>query len=235
MSYPDNQGTKRSAIVVAIIGALGVIVAAVITAVIGLANHSSGVSDNSAAAPRTSPAANQQAGSPKLSQPSASAPATGQTAPSVAASPPVSALPIQVPVLKPTDDPGFSPVWHGTFTVMAGGVHITTSGVLPATPQDWDMAYQYQPGDASSGWQSNVNNSDSGATFAFDGTGAPDPAWCQRAYAGGDLPMTTVANVGDRDCYADDNGIVGYLQVTSVGSDGPTVVAWFWKGPPPSA
>jgi hypothetical protein len=95
------------------------------------------------------------------------------------------------------------------------------------------MAYQYQPGDASSGWESNVSNSDSGATFACDGTGTPDPAWCQQEYASGDPPMPTVANVGDRDCYADGNGIVGYFQVTSVGGDGPTIVVWFWKGPPP--
>jgi hypothetical protein len=237
MTYPTSNGPDRStrnALIVAGVGAAATIGAAVIAAIIGLAGHGSGASANPAAASPTARATSQQAGLPKAGQSNASAPATARTAPNAAASPSFSALPTQVPVLKPTEDPGFSLVWHGTFTVTATGVHITSSGVFSATPRDWDIAYQADGGNP--GWQSNMNNSNAGVTFGFDGTGTPGPSWCQGVYAStSDLPGSSIANVGDRECYVDNTGIVGYLQVTSVGPDGPKVVAWFWKGPPPSS
>ena len=142
--------------------------------------------------------------------------------------PAASPLPSTVPILRPVDDPGFTPVWNGTFTINAAGVRISSSGVTPGNPEDWDLAYQ--SGGSDSGWQMNINNGDNGAIYPYEGTGTPNPAWCQRDYFSANDALT--AQVGDRDCYADANGMVGYLQVTNIIPNGPTVVAWFWKGQP---
>ena len=146
-------------------------------------------------------------------------------------SPTAPPLPTTVPILRPKGDPGYSRIWNGTFAVNSAGVRIGSAGVFPGGPQSWDLAYQ--PGGGESGWQENSNNGDNGAIYKWQGTGTPDPAWCHREYYDGSDVGLTSAQVGDRDCYADGNGIVGYLQVISVGPNGPTIRAWFWNGPPP--
>lgn len=117
--------------------------------------------------------------------------------------------------------------------VNSAGVRISSSGVYPGNPQYFNLAYQ--TGGNSSGWL-DASNNDYGLIFGYEGTGTPGPAWCQRDYSGAGLSKDIeqeTAQIGERDCYSDRNGIVGYLQVISVGPDGPTVKAWFWKGPPP--
>jgi hypothetical protein len=235
MSSPANDRPERSkgdGITIAIIGAIATILAAIIAAVI---THNSGPSNSgpsniAASSPSITSVESAQAGSPSATQPSVAQSSQPQGSPSFAASPTISPLSTRVPILAPTDDPGFSPVWHGTFIVTAAGVSISSSGVYPGTAQDWDLAYQ--AGGDGSGWQANEYNSDNGSLFEFQGTGTPDPAWCKRESGlGGEATFPSPPQVGQRDCYTDINGVVGYFQVTNVGPNGPTVIAWFWRGP----
>jgi hypothetical protein len=155
-----------------------------------------------------------------------------QDPPSSQSPPATSPLSTNIPVLKPVTDPGFTSVWSGTLVVNAAGVRIASSGIYPGSPTDWDLAYQ--PGGSDYPWQVNNQTSEDPAIFAYTGTGTPGPAWCRRAFISDQLTGVTVAEPGDRDCYVDLHGMVGYWQVTSVGANGPTIAAWFWNGPPPS-
>lgn len=162
---------------------------------------------------------------------SPSAPAPAPTATNDQPTPTVSPLSTRIPILKPTSDPGFSLIWSGKLAINAAGVRIATSGVFPASPEDWDLAYQ--SGDSDVKWHVNNQTSEDPALFSFATSGTPGPAWCRRAFTSDQLTGTGIAEPGDRDCYIDLHGIVGYFQVISVGSDGPIVAAWFWNGPPP--
>lgn len=226
MTHPTSSGPDRSThngLIIAGIGAAATIVAAIIAAVIGLAAHNSESPSSFASSPMSTPSpapSSASAAAQRVSQPS--------IAPTISAAPAASPLPSSIPILRPVDDPGFAPVWNGTFTINAAGVRISSSGVTPGNPQDWDLAYQ--SGGGASGWQMNINNGDNGAIYPYEGSGTPDPAWCQRDYFSANDAVR--AEVGDRDCYADANGMVGYLQVTSITPNGPTIAAWFWKGQP---
>jgi hypothetical protein len=139
-----------------------------------------------------------------------------------------SPLPSQVSVIPPTNDPGFQPVSHRTLLVNDTGVLINSSGVYAGNAENWDM--KYVPG---GGWTFNGQVPEDPAFYNFTGPGTPGPAWCLDEYGSG-VEESPIAEVGDQYCYVDANGVVGYLQVTSVGPNGPIVAAWFWKGPPPS-
>jgi hypothetical protein len=130
-----------------------------------------------------------------------------------------------IPILAPRNDPGFKPTWHGSLAVGADGVRITSFGVVQGTPQDWDIAYQ--PGGSAAGWQRSGSNGQ--FLWYWDGTGTPDPAFCSREYSenSGDAPQT--AKLGDRYCYADSSGVIGYMQVTNTGSNGVTAATWLWN------
>jgi len=154
-----------------------------------------------------------------------------QGSPSFQPAPAASPLTTNIPVLKPITDPGFSLVWSGTLIVNDAGVRIASSGIYPGSPTDWDLAYQ--PG-GDYPWQVNNQTSEDPAIFAYTGTGTPGPAWCRRAFMSDQLTGVGVAEPGDRDCYVDLHGMVGYWQVMSVGPNGPNIAAWFWNGPPPS-
>jgi hypothetical protein len=232
MSHPANDEpgrSRRDALTIALIGAIATILATIIGTVIA---HNWGPSGNSASTPTNTPAVKAQVGSPSATLPTATQSPQPQGSPSFTAPPTISPLPTTIPILAPTDDPGFSQVWHGTFTVNAAGVSISSLGVYPGTAQDWDLAYQ--AGGDGYPWQTNANNADDGSLFAFQGTGTPDPAWCQREFESGSPSFPPPPQAGQRDCYVDLNGMVGYFQVTSVGPNGPTVVAWFWKGSSPT-
>jgi hypothetical protein len=139
-----------------------------------------------------------------------------------------SPLPSQIPVITPTNDPGFQPISHRTLLVNDAGVVINSSGVYAGNAESWDI--KYVPG---GGWTFNGQVPEDPAFYNFTGPGTPGPAWCLDKY-GSAYEEGPMAEVGDQYCYVDTNGVVGYLEVTSVGPDGPTVAAWFWKGPPPS-
>lgn len=172
-------------------------------------------SDSPASQPASSSDSSSAQGSSQTQQPSTSSP-----------------LSANVPLLKPTNDPGFTPIWHGTLTVNGTGVTINDSGVYPGSAQYWDLAYQST--NESSNWLVNNQTSEDPAIFTYTGTGTPGPEWCRRAFEGdNDLTGGGTAEPGERDCYVDLKGVVGYLQVNNVGPDGPTVTAWFWNGPPP--
>jgi hypothetical protein len=222
-SYKTKSIAANTWKLIAGIAVIVSIVAGIVTIITGIASSSTGNSGSSSSAstPTTTPAIYS-------SSPTHSSRRTAAASTQPAALP----LPTKVPLLRPVADPGFSLVWHGTFTINAAGIRISSSGIFRGNPQDYDLAYQ--EGGDDSGWQMNSNNGDAGAIYEYDGTGTPDPAFCQRAYENGDVPQTVIAQVGDRDCYADANGMVGYMQVTGIGANGPTVVAWFWKGPPPN-
>ena len=164
-------------------------------------------------------------------QSSTSAPAPAQATANDQPTPTVSPLSTNIRVLKPTSDPGFNLIWRGKLSINAAGVRIASSGVYPASPEDWDLAYQ--SGNSDVKWHVNNQTSEDPAIFSYTGSGTPGPAWCRRAFTSDQLTGTGTAEPGDRDCYIDLHGIVGYFQVISVGSNGPIVTAWFWNGPPP--
>lgn len=179
--------------------------------------------------PSSSP---QQSDSPASQPASPSDPPSAQSSVPSQSSPTSPPLSTNVPLLKPTNDPGFTPIWNGTLTVNDTGLTINDSGVYPASAQDWDLAYQSS--NDSSNWLVNNQTSEDPAIFTYTGTGTPGPEWCRRAFEGDNgLTGGGTAEPGERDCYIDLKGVVGYLQVNSVGPDGPTVTAWFWNGPPP--
>jgi hypothetical protein len=235
MSYSTNGGPQKPQrdLTGPIIGALAVIIAAVISALIALAAHSSG-SSNASPPSLSSPTASSE-GSSQASAPSAAQPSSPQSPPArsfpSSPTPAVSPLSTNIPILKPTSDPGFNLVWSGKLAINAAGLRISSSGVYPASPEDWDLAYQSGGDDVK--WRVNNQTSEDPAIFSYTGSGTPGPAWCRRAFTSDQLTGTGTAEPGDKDCYIDLHGIVGYFQVISVGSDGPIVTAWFWNGPPP--
>ena len=133
----------------------------------------------------------------------------------------------KISVLAPVNEPGFKSAWHGSVAIGAAGVRIASFGVLPGTPQDWDIAYQSGGGDA--GWHTNGDNSDNGYIWYWDGTGTPNPAFCNTEHANGAGNEPSMAKLGDKYCYGDDNGLIGYLQVTSIGVNGVTAAIWLWS------
>jgi hypothetical protein len=139
----------------------------------------------------------------------------------------ISLSPNRVPIVTPMNDSGFTPVWHGLLTVGAAGVRITSSGVHPGTPQDLDLGYQ--PGGDMAGWQLSGTNSDVGQLWPWKGTGTPDPAFCSREYLNAENGPGGLPNIGDKYCYADHNGVVGYMQVTNIGQNDVSIATWLWK------
>lgn len=169
--------------------------------------------------PADSPTATLSSGAISSSQPKGSS----------SASPATSPLSTHVAIVAPVNDPGFSPVWNGTTTIDDVGLIINSAGVSTGSAQDWDLAYQSNA--AFSGYIVNGNTSEDPAIFEYQGSGTPNPEWCRREMTSGNPLPTPPAQPGDMACYVDQNGMVGYLEVISVGANGPTVAAWFWKGP----
>lgn len=145
---------------------------------------------------------------------------------SVAASRSSQSAASEIPVLTPAADSGFKQTWHGSVSVGAAGARILSSGVYQGTPQDWDIAYQ--PGGGDAGWQMNDNNTDNGYIWYWDGTGTPDPAFCSREYSASSGNEPSLAKLGDKYCYGDTTGLVGYMQVTNVSANGVTLAVWLW-------
>lgn len=75
---------------------------------------------------------------------------TPSTSPSPAA-PTISQLATKITVAPPTNDSGYSLIWHGTFDVDASGVLINGSGVHPGSAQDWSLKYVASSSDPE--WQ----------------------------------------------------------------------------------
>ena len=223
MTHPSNTGQTRSRVVIAaVITACATILAAFIA-------HHSGSSNGSASSPPTPAATSTRPRTPPESPPRSTHSPTPPSTPSPSPSP-SSPLSTKAKILIPEDDPGYSPIWRGTLLINPAGVRISNTGLYAAGPNNWDLAYQ-TGNDGNNGWQENGNNNDDGVIYPYAGTGTPGPAWCHRDFFTNET--TSTAQVGDRDCYGDMNGVVGYLQVISVGPNGPTVKAWFWKGPTP--
>jgi hypothetical protein len=172
----------------------------------------------------TSPAPTTDTSAPSAtSRPTGASPTPPSPTPSTSTTSPP---PSPIPIVPPTNDPGFNQVWHGSVNIDAAGIRIISSGIVQGTPQDWNIAYQ--AGGSDAGWQFNSDNSDIGYFWYWDSTGSPGPAFCSREYeqASGQEPQT--ASLGDKYCYGDQRGIVGYIQVTKTGGNGPTVMMWLW-------
>ena len=131
----------------------------------------------------------------------------------------------EIPILAPANDPGFRPTWSGPLTVGAAGVRITSLGVVQGTPQDWDLAYQ--PGGSDAGWQRSGTSGQ--YLWYWDGTGTPDPAFCSREFSSGSGGAPGIAKLGDKYCYADNTGLIGYMQVTNISPNGVTATTWLWS------
>jgi hypothetical protein len=214
---------RSRVVIAAIITASATIIAAIIGFMAREANSATG-----AASSRGTPAASYGATPRNLTPRATKSPQVPHT-PSPSPSPTPSSLSNGVQVLVPKDDPGYSPIWHGVFSINDAGVRISSTGVYTADPQNWDLAYQ--AGGDISGWQENTNVSNAPVVYEYQGTGTPDPAWCNRELYSGNDVSGQLAQVGDRECYGDNNGVIGYFQVTGVGPNGPTIKAWFWKVP----
>lgn len=136
-----------------------------------------------------------------------------------------------MPVVAPVTDHGFTLKWHGSAAIGSAGVRVTDSGFQSASQQDYDLLYQ--PGGADKGWHTNPNGTNGGQEFTWDGTGTPDPAFCNQEYSTSNIsqiPITAI--IGDKLCYVDQNGLVSYMQVTNVDDNGITVAAWTWSPTP---
>jgi hypothetical protein len=199
-------------------------IAGVVTVVLTIWSHFSG-GNTVASRPPDIAAATSQSILESSSPPDAPRP-TQSTSPQPSAT--VSPLPSKIPVIAPANDSGFQPVWHGTLLVNDTGVVINSSGVYAGSAENWDIKYV-----PDGGWTFNGQVPEDPVFYNFTGPGTPGPAWCLDEYGSAD-EQSPLAEVGDQYCYVDMNGVVGYLQVTSAGPNGPTVAAWFWKGPPPS-
>lgn len=132
-----------------------------------------------------------------------------------------------IPVVSPKNDADFTIKWHGTSTIGSSGARVTDSGFQAANQQDYDILYQ--PSGADKGWHENSNNSDNGDLFVWDGSGTPNPAFCSQEYFSGNMSGAALTpDTGSKYCYVDSNGLVAYMQVTSVDSNGITLAAWIW-------
>jgi hypothetical protein len=113
------------------------------------------------------------------------------------------------------------------------GVVINSSGVHPGSAESWNLRFVSNSSDNPE-WLNNINADGEGANFNYQETGTPGPALCRALWSEQSYPVEYTVQVGERDCYIDLNGVVGYWQVISVGQNTATITAWFWDGPPPS-
>lgn len=130
-------------------------------------------------------------------------------------------------VLAPVNQSGWALDWHNTVTIGAQGIVLTMSGPQEGNGSNYDL--QYISGSSGGGW---LFGSNTNALIYWVNTYRPGPASItgiinngQDQNAGGQE-----AHVGDRLCYQgyDD---VAYLQVTAIRADGVVADMWLWSQP----
>jgi hypothetical protein len=217
-----NGSKKRipKKIITAIIGAMGLVVAALIT----------GIYNERAAAhtptPSFIPSATISPTPAGFTSPPSPSPAWQASAPSSGSTP--NRPPPSVPLLTPVEQPGWVLKWHGKESIGPAGVKMTVSGPQTANGGNYDL--QYLPG---SGWEGNSGGSIGSVAFWLN-TYRPSPSTINGLFGGNyQDPMGAEASVGDRICLGANYGIDGvetivYMQVISVGPSGVVVDMWLW-------
>lgn len=166
----------------------------------------------------------------KAAQPSAVSPSPAVDSPTqITSSPtsPASPSPRPNPILSPLNEPGFTLVEQGTFTIGSAGIDFRTSGWADGTGAgnadpngSDDLLY-----DGAGSW----SNSD---TLVYWSSGvAPTPGACNGwASAQNSITVTGMPKVGDKYCAAPSSGgLIAYMQVTAIDNRGVHVEAWLWS------
>jgi hypothetical protein len=208
----------NNTLIAALIGLVGAITAAFI----GLSgkNAPTGASAHqqaSRAAPSGSPPTFDP---PPTTSPPPSTPTSGSPT-----STPSESTGSKISLLKPRNQPGWALAWHNTINIGSPGIIFRPSQVVLADGQDFDL--QHVPG---VGWNIGPNIS---AISTWPNNSTPGPATIYGNFEIspplGQDPQYVQAHVGDR-LYLEVNGIgiVSYLQVTSVDTDGVLADIWLW-------
>ena len=131
--------------------------------------------------------------------------------------------PARIPVVTPTEQPGWTLEWHQKVSIQSPGVVITRVGYTVGDGSNFDL--QYVPGN---GWAAGNN------IVEIDNWPVnlkPGPAAINGFLNAGDAtssPVGSVAHVGDTIDWINENNVIGYLDVTAVNSQGIDVDMWVW-------